>query len=88
VIVLAIDPGPSNSAWVLWDGERILDKGVELNEGVLARISDLWFDLHGRPEVLAIEKVVSYGMPVGAETFETWVWTGRFIQAWAPGEVL
>ena len=35
-------------------------------------------------ERLAIEMIAPIGMRVGAETFETAYWVGRFCQVWAP----
>ena len=76
--VLAIDPGPTESAWLYLINGEIVSMEKADNETVLSRISQRWeLDSH-----LAIEMVASYGMPVGAEVFETVLWTGRFIQAW------
>jgi hypothetical protein len=61
----------------MWDGCRIIRMGITSNEGVL---SICRMHTTTRKPVLAIEQIASYGMPVGAETFETCVWTGRFIQ--------
>jgi hypothetical protein len=36
---------------------------------------------------LVIEQVASYGMPVGAEVFETVFWSGRFAEASVPRRV-
>lgn len=78
--VLAIDPGNIQSAFVLWDGEHILDKGDLPNEEIrliIKRSGNLIC-----PPVLAIEQIKSYGMSVGESIFETCVWTGRFMQTW------
>jgi hypothetical protein len=75
--LLAIDPGTSASGWVIFDGSNVRASGVSCNEAVLTEL------LGGWQERLAIEMIASYGMPVGAEVFETCVWIGRFIEAFA-----
>jgi len=83
MLILAIDPGTTESGWVLFDGERVHSSAVENNEAMLERVR------HWQSGVtLAIEMVASYGMPVGREVFETCVWIGRFQQAWhSPDQV-
>src|SRR5688572_7375498 len=71
----SIDPGPEMSAYVVWDGERILHKGKLLNADMLLEIK-----LAPAHYMFTIERIASYGMPVGREVFETCFWTGRFIQ--------
>jgi hypothetical protein len=75
--ILAIDPGPTMSAWVEYRRGLPVAFGKEANPAVLLVI--------GRSDSrrFAIESVASYGMAVGAEVFETCVWSGRFIQQWA-----
>lgn len=81
MIILAIDPGPKESGYVLYEG-RVLSAGVMPNEDMLRIVAD------DRSDVLAIEYIVSYGKAVGQETFDTCIWSGRFQQAWAlPDEV-
>lgn len=77
-VILAIDPGPEQSAWLLWDGKKVMASGIETNTTVLARLeSDEW----GGTEMY-IEMIASYGMAVGKSVFETVFWVGRFCQAW------
>lgn len=77
--VLAIDPGCTESAFVLFDGERVSDHGILPNAEMLRRIRARLF---GGPDVLTvIEAIESYGMAVGRSTFETVFWAGRFAQA-------
>ena len=82
ILVAAIDPGEKESAYLLWDGKAIIRKGILENKVLLD--FDLANRVVGDKFPLVIEKVVSYGMAVGASTFETVYWTGRFCQAW-PG---
>ena len=76
--ILAIDPGQSESGWVVFDGKRVVECGVMENNALLEQV-DLFSG-----ERMAIEMIASYGMPVGREVFETCVWIGRFIQARHP----
>ena len=78
--LLAIDPGPVESAYVVWDGVTVLDHGKVLNSVVR---SSLGTRIEFREiNYCAIEMIASYGMPVGAEIFETCVWIGRFMEIW------
>lgn len=75
-LLLAIDPGYTHSAWVEYDAGRPVDFDIAPNHELLGVIQATSADQ------LAIESVASYGMAVGAEVFETCVWSGRFIQQW------
>lgn len=79
-MILAIDPGNVESAYVLVEDDlsRVVEKGkVENFEllDIISRISD-----EHNFEHIAIEMIASYGMAVGKTVFETCVWIGRFIQ--------
>lgn len=77
VRTLAIDPGNSESAFVVINEDRRpLHFDKMPNRQLLAAIQayrDEW-----KPDHVAIEMVASYGMAVGADVFETCVWIGRF----------
>lgn len=75
--LLAIDPGPVESAYAEVDVDtcRPVAHGKVPNATVLSVLRDLEPDVAVR-----VEMVASYGMPVGAEVFETCVWIGRFIE--------
>jgi len=80
-MLLAIDPGPTESAFVVWSGEKTLELGIFRNESLLKEILPSVFRKYPGIEMV-VEEVASYGMPVGRTVFETVYWTGRFIQAW------
>ena len=70
--ILAIDPGPAQSAFVIWDGQALLRKDICANESLRDML-----DNTGRyityPPSLVIEMIGHYGsgMPAGKEVFET-----------------
>ena len=84
-IRMAIDPGNTHSAYVVLkqtetvpETYEILEFGKIENDEMRKKIGSMCFkhDI----EVLSIEMVASYGMPVGKEVFDTCVWAGRFIE--------
>ena len=79
-VICAIDPGPAQSAWVVFGDHEIRSCGIENNLALIDRLRALR-ELEA-VSTLVIEGVQSFGMPVGREVFETCVWSGRFIQAW------
>lgn len=79
--VVAIDPGPKESALILWDGEAVLSGVIRPNEQLLAEeLPMLLLSKTQRPELLAIEQIRGYGMTAGNELFDSVWWTGRFYQ--------
>lgn len=76
-MILAIDPGNVESAYVLMDSEtyKPIEFGKIKNEELLIKLDFLKYDK------LIIEMIASYGMAVGATVFDTCVWIGRFVQA-------
>jgi len=76
-MILAIDPGNEHSAFVLYDG-RLHDFGKVENDTLLDRLSSY----RTVADVMAVEMIASYGMPVGREVFDTCVFIGRLVQAW------
>ncbi len=77
-MILAIDPGNEESAYVLYDGATLVEFGKVENQTLLERLPFY----RATADHMAIEMIASYGMPVGREVFDTCVWIGRYIQAW------
>lgn len=77
--VLGIDPGPTESAYVIADAAtcRPLAFGKIANTMLLAQLV-----FHQpRYDNAVIEMIYMSGMPAGAEVFDTCVWIGRFQQS-------
>lgn len=85
MIVVGLDPGTTDSAYVIWDGIRVIAHHTGPNDLILSQLVDLskkGLAGMGRVHVLVLEQVVSFGMPVGKEVLETVFWSGRFAQGW------
>ena len=78
--LLAIDPGPEKSGYVVWHSGRVSACG-HLPNGILrGYIDDQW-------DTVAIEMIASYGMAVGAAVFNTCVEVGRFLERAKANEI-
>lgn len=80
-MILAIDPGTTESGFVVFDGHRVIRSGVADNRQILGTVIAT-AARSSAFETLAIEMIASYGMAVGKDVFETCVWVGRFQQTW------
>lgn len=78
--IIAIDPGTTQSAMLIWDGQ-VKHAEISPNADIRRRIMSLAAE--DRPEILmAVEGLSCYGNPVGKETFETAMFIGRLQEIW------
>lgn len=75
--IFAIDPGNEQSAYCIMDDEYHLLEFAKLPNKELMKTM---IQSIPEAEMVVIERMMSYGMPVGAETFITCEWIGRFAQ--------
>jgi hypothetical protein len=77
--LLAIDPGPEQSAYVIWDGDKPVF-GILRNEDLLSELPAF----RKQTTRCVIEMVAHYGrgMPAGKSVFDTCIWIGRFGQVY------
>jgi len=85
--ILAIDPGPVESGYVVLRNGKISEHGIVPNSAIRILLSQfrLSFASESVPTeysnslpLVAIEMIACYGMPVGSEVFETCLWIGEF----------
>lgn len=74
-LVIGIDPGTKQSAYVEWDGTFVLNAAIVPNTKLLTYLRAI--DPHA---CVVFENIEPYGMVVGRETLETCVWIGRLFQ--------
>ena len=79
-MILAIDPGCTESAYVVLDNNlKPIEFAKVKNELLLGFLYGDRFRAH-KVNNFAIEMVACYGMPVGKEVFDTCTWIGRFYE--------
>ena len=83
MIYIGIDPGPKTSGVVAIRECGVTEcEAANDNQDLLNWLADLNHDVEwSYDSIVLIEWIESYGMPVGAETFHTCRWVGRFQQA-------
>lgn len=76
--IFAIDPGNRESAWCVYypDTHTLGSFGKDKNSVV----RQVLIDSRQWEHQYAIEMIASYGMPVGADVFNTCLWAGRFLE--------
>jgi len=78
--ILAVDPGNTESAFVLMD--KVTQHADEFGKIGNEDLRDRLRRYRVKTKTMAIEMIASYGMPVGREVFDTCVWIGRFLETW------
>lgn len=82
--VFAIDPGNEQSAWcIMNDQYELVEFGKDSNNLVMKKLKDkldIYIKFVPYIDYVVLERVASYGMPVGREVFETCEWIGRYAQ--------
>jgi len=80
MVVIAIDPGPEESAYVIVDYSalQIISAVKCRNENVLHAIDGA----KSLCDKLIVEMIASQGMAVGHTVFECCCWIGRYIERW------
>ena len=88
MLILAIDPGPTQSALLVYQSDTNLIAWADILENADA-LKVCLGSTEKCPYLaqhLVVEMVESFGMAVGKEVFETVFWVGRFFQAWRGGD--
>lgn len=84
ITLFSIDPGESESGWILLDVDTInkkimiIDRYHSVNKDIFKMI--LKFSVTNPRIIIVIEDIVSYGLPIGISTIETIKYIGRFHQ--------
>jgi len=82
MMILGIDPGNVQSAWVIYDKDdrQIVEFGITENEKFRDMGSSLW--VGSGCGILAIEYMRPRGMPTAQQEMDTQFWAGRIVERW------
>lgn len=76
-MLIAIDPGTTESAVLIWNGTTVTEPQIIPNLELLE-----WVRNKSPHLPMSVEMIACYGMPVGAETFQTCLMIGRLQEIW------
>ena len=77
-MIIAVDPGNEQSAYLIWGKNKVEGMGIVSNYDLKAMLKNA----NKKEYILVIEMIASYGMPVGETIFETCLWIGKFLEMW------
>jgi len=86
--ILGIDPGPSQSAYVVWDTktQQIVDH--EQSDNITFRKNIIWLRDDIEPDICVIEGMAFYGKVMNGESFDTLMFIGRLREIFADNHEL
>jgi len=76
-MILAIDPGPEESAWLVMICGLPYNFKKEGNDEIISQLRGIQGTKH---DTVVIEEIQNQGMPIGKTTIQAAMWTGRFAQ--------
>lgn len=79
--IIAIDPGSEQSAIICWNTvtQKVTEKNIIPNDDLLNKLRRR-SRLSTSYDIIVIEGIASYGMPVGKTIFETCYFIGRIME--------
>jgi hypothetical protein len=75
-LIMGVDPGSSESAYVVWAHTHVVDQGHLPNRDLLKLI-----EAKGSDSLLVLEQLARMGQDIGASVLETAFWSGQFAHA-------
>jgi len=79
---IAIDPGTTESAYVVFEDGMLAEHDIVPNDDLLVLLLDEYMQGYGTVDTLVVEYFECHGNPVGKESIRTIWWTGRFKETW------
>ena len=77
-MIFAIDPGPDNTAYVVFDGDKPLSGEIVPSKDLIGSLIIANGTFEKSIKQVACEHLQCFGQAVGAEVFETAYWIGEY----------
>jgi len=86
--ILGIDPGPSQSAYVVWDTKTQQIVEHDQSDNITFRNEIIWVRDDIEPYICVIEGMAFYGKVMNGESFDTLMFIGRLREIFADNHEL